>query len=287
MTIALPETAAGSISPRGLREFKRLMEGKTAVAMGPGMGTHPETVEFIHAFVSNCSFPLVLDADALNAYAGQLGALRANGRAIVLTPHPGEMARLLGCRVEEIQANRVAVARRAAEEHDAMIVLKGHNTLVAEPSGRVWVNPTGNPGMAKGGTGDVLTGMLAGMLAQSAAAGARLWMEMPPSDGKRSQELEAKLRRAYEKKERYRLTASERKWLGPHFKKLQNRAAESEDLHRVLPVAAAVYLHGLAGDLARDEQDEATMLATDLLAALPRALRMTRWRAQEKFVHIR
>src|SRR5207302_11288292 len=117
--------------------------------------------------VSNCRVPLVLDADGLNAFAGM--AAKLDGRnlpRLVITPHPGEMARLLGCSIADVQKHRIEVARIVAQQQSAVVVLKGHRTLVAHPDGRVWVNPTGNPAMAKGGSGDVLTGVLAGMMAR-------------------------------------------------------------------------------------------------------------------------
>ena len=110
--------------------------------------------------------PMVVDADGLNAFQDAAEKLRGPRRILVITPHPGEMARLTGQSIAEIQANRIEVARKFANEHGVIVVLKGHRTLIASPGGEVWVNPTGNPGMATGGTGDVLTGVVAGLLAQ-------------------------------------------------------------------------------------------------------------------------
>jgi NAD(P)H-hydrate epimerase len=115
---------------------------------------------------------MVIDADALNAFAGEAGLLRSRGRALVLTPHPGEMGRLLGRSTAEVQADRVGSARGLARAIRCHVVLKGHLTLVADPDGRVSANPTGNAGMAKGGSGDVLTGCVAGLMAQGLPAGA-------------------------------------------------------------------------------------------------------------------
>jgi NAD(P)H-hydrate epimerase len=140
--------------------------------MGPGVGTHPETAEFVRAVVNQCTLPLVLDADGLNAFAGCMESFRQDARpagATVFTPHPGEMARLIGKTTAEIQSERVAVAREFARRFGLTLVLKGFRTLTAGPDGQVWVNPTGNPGMATGGTGDVLTGLVAGLLAQFSA----------------------------------------------------------------------------------------------------------------------
>ncbi len=164
--------------------------------------------------------PLVLDADALNAFDGAADLLGAARRVpLVLTPHPGEMARLLGVSSAEVQASRVEVARAFAREHKAFVILKGFRTLVASPEGQVYVNPTGNAGMATGGTGDVLTGIIAGLLAQFFAS-----------------------------------------------------RQDGGGLVRVL--CAAVYLHGLAGDLARDETGEQALTATDITRKLSAA-----WRA--------
>ena len=173
MTESLPETESGSISNRALEygRFVKLLEGKAVLAMGPGLGTHPETAQFVRAVLEQCELPIVLDADALNALVGQLEVLRRRrSRYVVITPHPGEMARLLGTTSDEVQRQRLEVAQKFARDFQVFVILKGHRTLVAAPDGQVWVNPTGNPGMATGGTGDVLTGMVAGALAQFPAA---------------------------------------------------------------------------------------------------------------------
>jgi NAD(P)H-hydrate epimerase len=179
---------------------------------------------------------IVLDADGLNAFAGRAEDLaRGNRRAsngspeksqiLVLTPHPGEMARLTGLSIPEIQRDRIQVARTFAQEHQLILVLKGDRTIIADSTGEAWVNTTGNPGMATGGTGDILTGVVAGMLAQN-----------------RSRPFEA--------------------------------------------VLAAVYLHGLAGDVARDSMGEFALVATDLIAALPEAFRRVRTAAAQNWTRI-
>ena len=128
---------------------------------------------FVSGLVERGRAPLVLDADALNAFAGDASRVVAReGRTIVVTPHPGEMARLLGVSTADVQANRLEAARRLAATNRLFVVLKGHGTVVATPDGRAAINPTGNPGMATGGTGDVLTGMIAGWLAQGVGADA-------------------------------------------------------------------------------------------------------------------
>lgn len=171
MTEPLAETAAGSISIRSLEGgyFESLLERKRSLAIGPGLTTQRETQEFIRAIVKMRDGPrIVLDADGLNAFAGRAGELK-QAKPIAITPHPGEMARLVGGSVPEVQANRISIARKAAAAWNAFVILKGQQTVVAAPDGRVAINSTGNPGMATGGTGDVLTGMLAGLTAQFSA----------------------------------------------------------------------------------------------------------------------
>jgi len=171
MTEALPETEEGTISLRALESgLDALLERKTVIAIGPGISRNPETSEFVRAVLKHGAVPgnpaIVADADALNAFEGAADELNGRGRTLVITPHPGEMARLTGLSIAQIQATRLEVARQFAREHQLIVVLKGHRTLIASPDGTVWVNSTGNPGMATGGTGDVLTGMIAGLIAQ-------------------------------------------------------------------------------------------------------------------------
>jgi NAD(P)H-hydrate epimerase len=151
--------------------FEKLMKGIKVVAVGPGLGTEGDASEFARRLVAKTTVPMVIDADALNAFAGKAELLdgsgsRGNGRVLVLTPHPGEMARLVGMTVAEVEADRLGLARRFATQHKLTLVLKGWRTLVAHPDGRVAVNTSGNPSMAKGGSGDILTGIVAAMLAQ-------------------------------------------------------------------------------------------------------------------------
>jgi hydroxyethylthiazole kinase-like uncharacterized protein yjeF len=165
MTEPLPETDSGAISARALENsvLAAILEKKSVAALGPGMGRHPETAEFIRRVVKDMTLPMVLDADGLNALEAQ--ELPGSGVRI-LTPHPGEMARLTNQTVQQIQADRVGCARTFATGHGVYLVLKGNRSVVAAPDGRVWINPTGSPAMATGGTGDVLTGMIAGLMAQ-------------------------------------------------------------------------------------------------------------------------
>lgn len=214
MTWPLPATAAGCISDENLapESLAALIEGKTVLAIGPGLGQAPETVQLTTRLLRSTQLPTVIDADALNilAAAPHLLAELAKERALILTPHPGEMARLAGTTVARVQADRLESARSFAGRMGVTLVLKGARTLIAHPDGRVAVNTSGNPGMAKGGSGDTLTGLIAGLLAQY------------PGDPARA-------------------------------------------------VEAAVYLHGLAGDLAVRAQNEHTLLATDSLHELSQA----------------
>jgi ADP-dependent NAD(P)H-hydrate dehydratase / NAD(P)H-hydrate epimerase len=137
------------------------------IAAGPGLGTGPGPTAFVHGLLERAGATLVLDADALNAFAEDPDRLQGrDGLDVIITPHPGEMARLLGVAVEEVQKDRVAAAGHFAATHGVHVVLKGHRTVVASPEGRISINLTGNPGMASGGTGDVLTGMIAAWSAQ-------------------------------------------------------------------------------------------------------------------------
>ena len=170
MTWSLAASPSGGISGAGLDEesLAELMKSKTVLAIGPGLGQATGTVEFVTRLLTATKIPVVIDADALNILAGQPMLLQkvAVGRMVVMTPHPGEMGRLAGISVAEVQANRLEVARGFAQRLGVTLVLKGARTLIAHPDGRVAVNTSGNPGMAKGGSGDLLTGIVAGLLAQ-------------------------------------------------------------------------------------------------------------------------
>lgn len=169
MTAALLATEDGTASPRNLDSdrFEQIAHNKSVLAMGPGLSTNDETQQFIRAAVQKLSLPLVLDADGLNAFAGHSSELRARkAELLAITPHPGEMARLLDTTVRDVQGRRLEIALEAAKRWQAYVILKGFHTLLATPDGRAYVNTTGNAGMATGGTGDVLTGMLAGLTAE-------------------------------------------------------------------------------------------------------------------------
>jgi ADP-dependent NAD(P)H-hydrate dehydratase / NAD(P)H-hydrate epimerase len=204
MTEALPETADG-IDPKAVEQVIEI--ARDVIALGPGLGQAPGTHEFIRQLVDRATMPLVIDADGLNAFAGDPEKLGGReGRDVIITPHPGEMARLVGMSNDEVQSSRLEIARNFATVHHVFVVLKGHRTLIATPDGKVFINPTGNPGMATGGTGDVLTGMIAAWLAQLLDA-----------------EAACKL---------------------------------------------AVYLHGMAGDLAEADEGEVAMTSADVAAHL-------------------
>ncbi len=171
MTAPLLEVA-GAVSLQAMEELLQLAEGKQAVAIGPGLGTTDEAGALVRRFLKETELPAVVDADALNALGGHAEVLaRRRGRATVLTPHPGEMARLCGLSVAEVQADRVGVAVRFAREHGVVVLLKGARTVVAAPDGRLRINASGHPGMASGGMGDVLAGLIGGLLAQGVEAG--------------------------------------------------------------------------------------------------------------------
>jgi ADP-dependent NAD(P)H-hydrate dehydratase / NAD(P)H-hydrate epimerase len=176
MTWPLAATPAGAVSSRNLapNSLAALVEGKTVLATGPGLGQSAETAKFVMGLLAGTEMPAVVDADALNILAGkaaQIAKISKKGkRTIVLTPHPGEMARLAATTVAKVQSDRLGTARSFAQRTGATLVLKGARTLIAHPDGRVAVNTSGNPGMAKGGSGDLLTGLIAGLLAQFPAA---------------------------------------------------------------------------------------------------------------------
>ncbi len=211
MTEPLPETPSGEISRAAFDRIAELAGKRTLVAVGPGIGTDDETRATVMRLFNELPEPMVIDADALNCLAaGEWSG--AEGRLRVLTPHPGEMSRLTGRGIPEIQSERIPAARSFAASRNVVVVLKGERSLIGFPDGHVWINPTGSPSMATGGTGDILTGMISGLLGQ--------------------------------------------------FTKDSDRA-----------VAGAVYLHGLAGEIAARRLTEQTVIATDLLDCLAEGIR--------------
>ena len=206
MTEAIGEVAGSPGESAGIDpdDVERVLEmARDVIAVGPGLGQASATRRFITALVDRATMPLVIDADGLNAFSENPDRLAGReGRDVIITPHPGEMARLVGMSTDEVQASRLEIARNFAVAHHVYVVLKGHRTLIATPDERTFINPTGNPGMATGGTGDVLTGMIAAWLAQ---------------------------------------------------------LLDAEAACKV-----AVYLHGMAGDLAEADEGEVAMTSTDL-----------------------
>ncbi|MBM3284851.1 MAG: NAD(P)H-hydrate dehydratase, partial [Candidatus Aminicenantes bacterium] len=211
MTEPLAETGAKTISAEALPRVRALLAEKDAMLLGPGLSTEESTRQFVWQLIPHVKKPLVVDADGLNILALKRELLARLPRPSILTPHPGEFARLTGLSIPEVIKNKLELVPAFAREHGVYLVLKGYRTLVAAPDGRVFVNPTGNPGLATGGTGDVLSGMV----------GALLMQQKDP--------LQA--------------------------------------------AVAAVYLHGLSGDLAAQKTGERGLVAGDLIRFLPQAVR--------------
>ena len=209
MTVPVPEAADGSMSGQGIASVP--LDAFSVLVVGPGLGTCDESVRLCRSLVERASQPKVVDADALTALSRESEWPSSSG-TLVLTPHPGEMARLMGTTSAAVQADRIGIARRLSSERRAYVVLKGAVTVIAAPDGRAFLNPTGSPAMATGGSGDILAGMIGGLLAQFPAA------------------------------------------------------------DPVLVLCGAVYLHGLAAELAAGEMGEQAMLATDILKFLPQAV---------------
>lgn len=166
MTVPLPEKDKGFLSENSIDDIMTLLEGKQALALGPGIGTQKSTVKLVKKLVEKSPVPMVIDADGLNCIADDPDVLLKKKAPAVLTPHPGEMSRLSGAAVSDIQEDRLGSACRFAERYNSILVLKGAQSIIALPDGRAFVCPTGNPGMASGGMGDVLTGMISGFCTQ-------------------------------------------------------------------------------------------------------------------------
>jgi ADP-dependent NAD(P)H-hydrate dehydratase len=165
MTVPLPQDTHGRLSAVALEELIALVRGNSVAVLGPGLGQSAELGDMLAFLLEQTTTPLVLDADALNMLVGRLGALRKHQGPLVLTPHPGEFARLLGNDIATVQARRQELAAEFARRHGVVVVLKGHRTVVADGR-RVYINTTGNSGMATGGTGDVLGGLIAALVGQ-------------------------------------------------------------------------------------------------------------------------
>ena len=185
MTEPLPEEH-GHLSEAAFEPIMELLDGKKALALGPGIGTARTTCNLVHRLLEACPLPIVLDADGLNCLARDTATLQRVQAPLILTPHPGEMARLLNSSVQDVQRDRGAVARRLSTTYPIHTVLKGARTVTAHPDGAIYVNPTGNAGMAAGGMGDVLTGLIAGLLVQgtspAAAAQIGVWLHGAAAD---------------------------------------------------------------------------------------------------------
>lgn len=166
MTLPIAETAEQTAGLAALPEILKFVEGKQVLAMGPGVSLHPETQELLRSLLTQTACPMVLDADALTALADHRELLGKAASPLILTPHPGEMARLTHRSTQEVQQNRLEIAEEFSQRHGVILVLKGHRTVIASPDGRLALNSSGNPAMASGGMGDVLTGMIAGFLGQ-------------------------------------------------------------------------------------------------------------------------
>jgi NAD(P)H-hydrate epimerase len=166
MTEPLPETPKQTLSLRAFSSIVRLCEDKKAVIIGPGVGTFKETQSLIVKLLRALDIPVIVDADGVTALTSQSKVLPISNRSLVLTPHPGEMAKLIRSSSKEVQDDRIGISRSFSQSNHLYLVLKGHRTLIATPKGEVFINPTGNPGMASGGTGDVLTGMIGGLICQ-------------------------------------------------------------------------------------------------------------------------
>jgi hydroxyethylthiazole kinase-like uncharacterized protein yjeF len=264
MTEGLPETDEGSIAMAATGKVEHLLAGKDAVVLGPGVSRNPDTAEFVRWLVARCPAPLVLDADGLNAFDGHYDGLKPRGEGApfrVLTPHPGEAARLLDVSTKEIQADRLGVARRISRETGSCVVLKGWRTVVAGVSGETWINMTGNPALAKGGSGDVLSGMTGAALARHEASA----LPLPQTAGG-PEPVKTWMHEIYG-------TDSNEKLRKYQVQQLQRNSALASVFLKDVRVASAVHLHGLAGDFARDMLHENTVLAGDLPEHLAEAFR--------------
>jgi NAD(P)H-hydrate epimerase len=285
MTEALKETADGTISEAAFERVQELIEGKDCLAVGPGLSRNPETERFVRRLVNSTSVPVVLDADGLNAFGGHTAELSGElvaekfQRTLVLTPHPGEMSRLMGdVGTIEVQRDRLKAAVEYALGHKAIVVLKGHRTVVASPEGNVFINITGNPGMAKGGSGDVLTGITAGLLAQHSAeqSFAVDFSSDPTPEGVAIHEMTKQFLQSRDPQ------LGEALW-----KKALPRLQTVKLMMHFPLVAAAVCLHGLAGDLSRDLYGEYSMTATQIVESMAEAIALAQKDASSEFAYLR
>lgn len=211
MLLPLPETKEGTLGIPAFKEIATFALTADVLALGPGLGVNESIKKIVRRIIGGIEKPLVLDASALAALKGDTGILRKKKAPLIITPHPGEMAMLTGLTINQIQNNRKDIAKKVAYEYNITVVLKGMGTVVAFPGNPLYINTTGNPGMARGGTGDILTGMIAAFVGQG----------LKPFEAAKY----------------------------------------------------AVYLHGLAGDMAAREKTQVGMIASDLLEKIPEAIR--------------
>ncbi|MDP2960445.1 MAG: NAD(P)H-hydrate dehydratase, partial [candidate division Zixibacteria bacterium] len=235
MTKPLPDVRKkGALALRGLGEIMMALKWADCVALGPGLGQHFETVELVRRLVTRIELPMVIDADGLNAIAKDSSILNQAKAPLILTPHIGELSRLIDVPIEEIAKERIKYAKDSAKRFNCVLVFKGAPTIISEPEGQVYVNPTGNAGMATAGSGDVLTGIITGLLAQKIML-------------KNSEVVQ---------------NGSNRRSVGQEIKNTMLKSA-----------LAGVYIHGLCGDLAKEEKGEMGMIAGDMMEKLPEALK--------------
>ncbi len=186
MTVPLTETANGTLTENAASFILKELQTKKCLALGPGLGTEPETMKLVHGLIQNSTVPIVLDADGINCLTGHTSILKNLQTPLILTPHPGEMARLIESTTFDVQSDRIGHARKFAQTFKVFCVLKGARTIIATPDGQAFVNPTGNSGMASGGMGDVLTGLIAGFIAQglapAVAAQTGVWLHGAAAD---------------------------------------------------------------------------------------------------------
>ena len=214
MTLPLPETKAGTLGLSSFAKIRDFIKDTDVLVIGPGLTREAGVQGLVRRAVAFANRPVIIDADGLNAFIGHLTVLKSAAKVnkrLILTPHPGEMARLLGCSIKKVQADRKNIARQFSLDYKVTLVLKGHNTIVADYGGSYFVNKTGNAGMSTAGSGDVLSGMIAAFLGQG--------------------------------------------------------------LDSFLAAKYAVYLHGLAGDLAAEEKTQISLIATDIIDKIPQAIR--------------
>lgn len=240
MTLGLAETPEGTISTKAAGQVDLLLADKDAIVIGPGLSRNEETAEFVREVVANPRLPIVIDADGLNAFENHYGRLRSQDttqfRALTLSP--GEAGRMMGVSIADVQSDRVETARCVARTTGSCVVLTGSRTVIAGASGETWMNMTGNPALAKGGSGDVLCGLIGAVLARR------------------------------------------------HESATPTGPPQELAFLRDLNVAAAVHLHGLAGDLVRDALHEHTVLATDVLDGLARAFRDCEAQAEQALFYL-